>query len=54
MCSPYKLRKAKQYIAQKNHFFADGITVKLPGSVLPVGAHIAITNNSFFVCLKKW
>jgi hypothetical protein len=37
MCSPYKLRKAKQYITWKTNFFADEIIVKLPGKVLPGG-----------------
>ena len=30
------------------HFLDDGIIVKLPGNVFPVGDRIAITNNSFF------
>ncbi len=48
MCSPYKLKKTKQKIAWKTHFFADGIIVKFPGNNLPLGERTAITNNSFF------
>ena len=50
MNSPYKLRKACRKMAWNTHFFDEGITVKFPGNVLPVGVLIAMTNNS---CLYR-
>jgi hypothetical protein len=46
MNSPYKLRKACRKMAWNTHFFDERIIVKFPGNVLPVGALIAMTNNS--------
>ncbi len=43
--SPYKLRKACRKMTWNTHFFDEGIIVKFPGNVLPVGVLIAILNN---------
>jgi hypothetical protein len=48
--SPYKLRKACRKIAWNTHFFDEGVILKFPGNVLPVGVLIAMTNNS---CLYR-
>jgi hypothetical protein len=45
MNSPYKLRKAWQKMAWNTHFFDEGIIVKFPRNVLPMGVLIAMTNN---------
>jgi len=48
--SPYTSKKARQKMAWKTHFLAEGIIEKLPGKVLSQGVLTDITNNSF-LCL---
>jgi hypothetical protein len=45
MNSPYKLRKACRKMAWITQFFDEGIIMKFPGNVLPVGVLLAMTKN---------